>query len=245
MLDKRRLALIFAASVASGVLIGTATELIVAKWKQRHEEACYDETDEDSGYYLYDDEDEDGDGYYLYDEEDDAPVIPKGVNVVDDVVDKVVNDKMFVKPDISKMIDYTKYSDTAKTYGAKDSEPAHIVMPDDEDAPEAYDDDRFELIDEQEFVKEVGNLNGYVSATGTYFVQDKVLAGWNEDLVEKDISNTVGWRAIAMFDEPDVRAVYVKNHELKVLYEIVRSDDSMESAIEESVKMEISEVQEK
>lgn len=241
MLDKRRLALIFAASVVSGALIGTATELIVTKWKQRHEEACYDETDEDwsdenGGYYLYDDEDED---------EDDSLVIPKGVNVVDDVVDKVVNDKMFVKPDISKMIDYTKYSDVAKTYGAKDPEPAHIVMPDDEDAPEAYDDDRFELIDEQEFVKEVGNLNGYVSATGTYFVQDKVLAGWNEDLVEKDISNTVGWRAIAMFDEPDVKAVYVKNHELKVLYEIVRSDDTMESAIEESVKMEISEVQEK
>lgn len=235
MLDKRKLALIFAASLVSGVVIGTVTEIAIAKWNKRHEEACYGDLE---------DEWEDDDGYYSYDEEP-SPEIPEGVNMVNDVVDKVVNDKMFVKPDISKMIDYTKYSDAARKYGAEDVNFANVVMPDDEDAPEAYDDDRFELIDEQEFVKEVGNLNGYVSATGTYFVQDRVLAGWNEDLVEKDISNTVGWRAVRMFDEPDVKAVYVKNHELKVLYEIVRSDDTMESAIEESMKMEISEVQEK
>lgn len=234
MLDKRKLALIFAASLASGLVIGTVTELVITKWNKRHEEACYGD--------LEDDDWEDDDGYYSYDEEEAFPEVPEGVN---EIVDKVVNDKMFVKPDITKMIDYTKYSDTARKYGAEDTNFANVVMPDDEDAPEAYDDDRFELIDEREFVKEIGNLNGYVSATGTYFVQDKVLAGWNEDLVEKDISNTVGWRAIRMFDEPDVKAVYVKNHDLKVLYEIVRSDDTMASAIEESVKMEISEVQEK
>jgi hypothetical protein len=235
MLDKRKMALIFAAALASGLVIGTATELAIAKWKERHEEACPDDEDWD----------EEDDGYYSYDEEDlTSPEIPEGVNVVSDVVDKVVNDKMFVKPDISKMIDYTKYSDAAKRYGESESEPAKIVMPDDEDAPEAYDDDRFELIDEQEFVREVGNLNGFVSATGTYFVQDKVLAGWNEDLREKDISTTVGWRAIRMFDEPDVKAVYVRNNDLKVLYEIVRGEDTMESAIQESLKMDISEIQE-
>lgn len=236
MLDKRKLALIFAAAVASGLVVGTVTELAIAKWKKCHDEACTDDGEPD--------EDWEEDGYYSYDMEASSPEIPEGVNMVGDIVDKVVNDKMFVKPDISKMIDYTKYSDIARGYGESESEPAKIVMPDDEDAPEAYDDDRFELIDEQEFVREVGNLNGFVSATGTYFVQDKALAGWNEDLKEKDISNTVGWRAIRMFDEPDVKAVYVRNNDLKVLYEIVRGEDTMESAIQESLKMDISEIQE-
>lgn len=235
MLDKRKLALIFAGSVAAGVAIGTVTEIALAKWRKLREEACYGEgLDEE----MFDSDDDEGD----------LPDIPEGVNVVDavagDLVDKVVNGQMFVKPDISKMVDYTKYSDIAKRYSDDETKAGKIVMPDDEDAPEAYDDDRFELIDEAEFVKEIGNLDGYVSATGTYFVQDRVLAGWNEDLVEKDISNTVGWRAISMFDSPDVKAVYVRNHELKVLYEIVRCDETMESAIEESIKMDISEVQE-
>lgn len=221
-------------AIGAGVAIGFAVDRIFAK----KDEACPEELED--GWWE--------DAF----EEDPVLPIPEGVNVIDmvadtadDLVDKVVNDKMFMKPDISKVIDYTKYSDISRTYGnQKEINFDEIVMPSDDDAPDAFDDDRFEIIDEAEFVKEIGNGSGYVSATGTYFVQDRILAGWNDDLSEKDISNTIGWRAVSMFDSPDVRAVYVRNSQLKVLYEIVRSDDSMESAIHETLFEEVAEIQE-
>ena len=170
-----------------------------------------------------------GDGY----EDLPLPEIPEGVNVVSER--KVVEDKLFVKPDISKMKDYTKYYDSAKNYSNAGKAKAEEAQ----DAPEnELEDPRFELIDEQEFVKGIGNEDGYVTASSTYFTQDKVLAGWNEDLLERDIQNTVGWRAIRMFDSNDVKAVYVRNSELKVLYEIVRCDDLMEEVLQENLKIE-------
>lgn len=174
----------------------------------------------------------------------DFPPIPEGVNEVGDIADKVVNDELFKKPDISRMVDYTKYSDPGKNLNDVKIEKDRVVVPDDTDSPEDLDDDRFEIIDEKEFVKAVGNGDGWAEATGTYFTQDRILAGWNDDLEEKDVSNTVGWRAIHMFDDQDVKAVYVRNVQLKVLYEIVRSDNPMEQAIQDAIADHISEVQE-
>lgn len=161
---------------------------------------------------------------------DRLPPIPEGVNEITRQ-EKVVEDRLFSKPDISKLVDYTKYSDKAKAYSAdKDGDVVPVEFPDDTDAPEA-DDPRMEIIDEQEFMKATGNMDGYVSVTCGYFTQDGILAGWDEDMDEKDIGETVGWRAVRMFDSPDVKAVYVRNTHLKVLYEVVRYDDAYEEVL--------------
>ena len=161
---------------------------------------------------------------------DRLPPIPEGVNEIAKQ-EKVVEDRLFSKPDISKLVDYTKYSDKAKAYSAdKDGDVPPNEFPDDADAPEA-DDPRMEIIDEQEFMKATGNMDGYVSVTCGYFTQDGILAGWDEDMDEKDIGETVGWRAVRMFDSPDVKAVYVRNTHLKVLYEVVRYDDAYEEVL--------------
>lgn len=165
------------------------------------------------------------------DDEGRFPEIPEGVNEIQE--DRVIEDRIFAKPDITKLIDYTKYSDKAGIYkgGDEDGDVPPKEFPDDSEAPEALDDPRMEIIDEAEFMKATGNMDGYVSVTCGYFTHDKILAGWDEAMEEKDIGETVGWRAVKMFDSPDVKAVYVRNTHLKVLYEIIRYDDTYEEVL--------------
>lgn len=189
-------------------------------------------------------------------DEDFSLPFPEGVNIVEsgdpdsqnkvDKVDKIVNDEIFVKPDIAKMRDYTKYANApGKHAKSLDPEEGEEISEDGgEMVVDVLDDDRFEIISEQEFVHEVGNENGYVSATGTYFTQDGILAGWNDDLVEKDILNTVGMKAISAFDQQSTKAVYVRNVQLKVLYEIVRCDDPMEDVLRENEEASVDAIQE-
>lgn len=153
--------------------------------------------------------------------------IPEGVNLVEDLNKKMDEEakKLFVKPDLNQYVDYTRYQDLTKNYNNAD-------IP--KDVPEEPDSDVIHIIDESEFVKETGNEDGYVSVTASYFTQEKLLAGWNEDLVEREPSETVGTKAIEMFDDPSVKAVYVRNDILKVLYEIVRCDDPYEQALAEA-----------
>ncbi len=156
-------------------------------------------------------------------EEYDLPDIPDGVNEVEDLKSKMDNEtnKLFVKPDLNNYIDYTKYQDLTKNYST--------------DVPKEEPVEEFiHVIDEEEFVKETGNEDGYVSVTASYFTQEKILAGWNDDLIEREPSETVGEKSLELFDDPSVKAVYVRNDSLKVLYEIVRCDDSYESALMEA-----------
>lgn len=126
---------------------------------------------------------------------------------------------IFEKPNLEDLVDYTKYSKEYRNGHAVDAKWDEVQE----------DSDIFEIIDKDEFVKGMGNEDGYVTVTGTYFVPDDVLAGWNSELEPKNVSETVGERAIStMRDDPAVGAVYVRNHRLKVLYEIVRCDSPME-----------------
>lgn len=131
----------------------------------------------------------------------------------------------FEKPDISNLTDYTKFFRGSGSDG--DGDRAAAKMEGEE--VEEKDASVFEIISEEEFVAAAGNPDGYVTATGTYFVEDGILAGWNESLEPKEVGKTVGSAAIGKFaDDPDVDAVYVRNTALKVLYEVVRGEGSYE-----------------
>lgn len=176
-----------------------------------------------SDKFIFSKKENDEDGMEEEYEEYDLPDIPEGVNEVDDLNRKMDEEasKLFVKPDLNKYIDYTKYQDLTKNYSTDVPKEEMVESP-------------IHIIDEEEFVKETGNEDGYVSVTASYFTQEKILAGWNDDLIEREPSETVGEKSLEQFDDPSVKAVYVRNDSLKVLYEIVRCDDSYESALMEA-----------
>lgn len=199
------------ASLAIGVGVGLLVDFISRKRAEKGE-AC---TDEDWWEDAYD-KDDDGDSY-----PETYPPVPEGVNELPP--ESRQTSDLFVKPDISKAVDYSRFHEK-RNAAAQGLE----VAVEEEKDPSVY-----EVIDEAEFVKESGNGDGYATVTGTYFTQDRILAGWNEDLDEKSVAETVGSEAISRFDDPEVRAVYVRNARTKVLFEVIRSDDPYEEAVAE------------
>lgn len=126
----------------------------------------------------------------------------------------------FRKPDISELIDYTKFYESATGKEAGDG-----GQDEDGDVPThqfAEQPSVFEIISEDEFIAATGNDDGYVTATGTFFPESRVLAGWNDKAEPKEVKETIGEEAAAMFEDETVGAVYVRNTALKVLYEVIR-----------------------
>ena len=164
------------------------------------------------------------------------PDIPEGVNEEDDsdevpfdYVDRIVSEK-YEKPDI---VDYTKYSKVVASVLDGMTETADG----DGDHPieEFEENPACTIISEKEYLDTVSK---FAKADATYFTKDKILAGWNEDLISRDISSTVGQKAIKAFDDPSVMSVYVRNTDLKVDYEIVRCDDLFDDVVQETVETE-------
>lgn len=134
----------------------------------------------------------------------------------------------FSKPDISELIDYTKFSHKDEEVVSENGKAVTDEDPQEVNAPTV-----FEIISVDEFLKGTGNGDGYTSVVGTWFPQDGVLAGWNEQMEEKDPRSTIGEEAIAMFDDPEVDLVYVRNTHLKVLFEIMKSNYSFDEVVDE------------
>lgn len=160
--------------------------------------------------------------------ETDFPDIPEGVNEEDvnkekaiEYTDKIVSCK-YTKPDI---VDYTKYSALVESVMADMSESEETAK---EELPE---NPACSLISEAEYLAMDGH---FAKADATYFTKDQILAGWNEDLIVRDIPTTVGWKAIKMFEDPSVKSVYVRNTDLNVDYEIVRCDDLFDDVVQET-----------
>ena len=193
-------------SLAAGVAAGFAADRIIS-WKTAGD--AWDALEEYSG------------------EEGEWPDIPDGVNeesgwveITEDPYGRSprVQESMYSKPDLSKLVDYTGFS-------KKDGDGGEH---------KAADLPGVEIISEEEFVRGTGNLDGYVSVTGTWFAGECVLAGWDSDLDIKDPAATVGEKAVEMFEDPEIKAVYVRNDVLKVLFEIVRSEEAYDLAVEEA-----------
>lgn len=67
-----------------------------------------------------------------------------------------------------------------------------------------------------------GQADGYEPYSYTYYA-DGVLEDDNGDqMTEEEIVRTVGWKALALFDNPNTWSVYVRNDKLKAEYEICR-----------------------
>lgn len=67
-----------------------------------------------------------------------------------------------------------------------------------------------------------GQTDGYEPYSYTYYA-DGVLEDDNGDqMTEEEIVRTVGWKALALFDNPNTWSVYVRNDKLKAEYEICR-----------------------
>ena len=179
-------------------------------------------------------EDEETDAYEEH-EYTTYPDIPEGVNQlepmeVDDepefLGDRTISAK-YEKPDI---VDYTRYSKLVEEIISKNDEKVEEAAEEKEEENPACS-----FITEKEYLDTVG---GFAKADATYFTVDKILAGWNEDLVIRDIPSTVGWKAIHAFDDPSVKSVYVRNSELEVDYEIVRCDDLFDEVVQEAIASE-------
>lgn len=182
-------------SCASGVAAGVAYEMI-------HKEADSDIPLEDYPLYA-------GNGRYVRDGEE-------AEDVVEETAPSFAQPKagsVFEKPGLEDMVDYTKYYSSPKA-------GAHAAEETDEKGK--VDHSVFEIISEAEFVSATGNPDGYVTATGTYFPESRILSGWNDKAEPKDVKTTIGEEAVMRFEDEDVEAVYVRNTALKVLYEVVR-----------------------
>lgn len=159
--------------------------------------------------------DEDAGLFYDFPESEEIVEERKYVRIPENINEEKSISTAFKKPDI---VDYTKYSKAANSDEQPTaSEPAYVAS----------------VISEEEFIKASGNLDGYVTVTGTWFSKDRILAGWDENLEKKDAEDTIGRDAVKLLDD-GASAVYVKNEKSKVLFEIVSSGYAYEEALPES-----------
>lgn len=77
--------------------------------------------------------------------------------------------------------------------------------------------------------------DGWEKLCATYFVPDRVLAGFGNELKKQDVETTVGSEMLKPFEDQTeiVDSVYVANPRKKTAYEIVRSDDDYATAYSE------------
>lgn len=128
----------------------------------------------------------------------------------------------YAKPDIT---DYTKFFQNSY-------EGEHVEAPSDgEDSPNE-DAPNCSIVGEEDYM--ATDIPGYAKADGTYFVKDKILAGWNDKLTKQDIDSTIGREAVLKLEDPDISTVYVRNATIKVDYQITKSDASYEEAVAEA-----------
>ena len=201
--------LVYASCLAFGVVIGVVTAEIVKHVNKDKVEKAKDEAIEKVEETL------ERHGAHIREMKDEYEELRKSVSYSND--DKVVGTD-FHKPDLKEIIDYTKFSRKGEKVVAENGQPVDSDEPQEVDAPSV-----FEIITEAEFLKGTGNQDGYTSVVGTWYPEAKILTGWNEEEDEKDPRATIGEEALAKFDDPSVKAVYVRNTHLKVLFEIVRA----------------------
>ena len=138
--------------------------------------------------------------------------------------EKVITAEGYSKPPIT---DYTRF------FKVEDEEGEIVVAEENDevsDIPEKVDEPMI-LISEEEYMDVT--LPGYAKADGTFFAADGVLAGWNDKLLVQDPTDTIGLMALDILKEGVDGTVYVRNPELKVDYQITRSDDTYESALDD------------
>jgi hypothetical protein len=198
------------ACVCSGIAVGVLVEAVKAARGKRQDNGLSEDVSD-----------------YLADHKRHIQEVEREYRTLEETMERKVGAD-FSKPDISELVDYTKFSSPVEKVLTENGKPVSETEPQNVNAPSV-----FEIISVEEFLKGTGNDDGYTSVVGTWFQNDGVLAGWNEQMEEKDPRSTIGEEALAILEDPDIKAVYVKNTHLKVLFEILKSDDSIEDVIRE------------
>lgn len=88
-----------------------------------------------------------------------------------------------------------------------------------------------ELIYAQDYTEEQDNGEKYDGIELLWFKDDHLATEAEMELL--DVATTIGWDAIAQFDKTGLSTIYVRNHRLKVDYEVFKYDGTYEELLAE------------
>lgn len=88
-----------------------------------------------------------------------------------------------------------------------------------------------ELIYAQDYTEEQDNGEKYDGIELLWFKDDRLATEAEMELL--DVATTIGWDAIAQFDKTGLSTIYVRNHRLKVDYEVFKYDGTYEELLAE------------
>lgn len=88
-----------------------------------------------------------------------------------------------------------------------------------------------ELIYAQDYTEEQDNGEKYDGIELLWFKDDRLATDAEMELL--DVATTIGWDAIAQFDKTGLSTIYVRNHRLKVDYEVFKYDGTYEELLAE------------
>ena len=88
-----------------------------------------------------------------------------------------------------------------------------------------------ELIYAQDYTEEQDNGEKYDGIELLWFKDERLATDAEMELL--DVATTIGWDAIAQFDKTGLSTIYVRNHRLKVDYEVFKYDGTYEELLAE------------
>ena len=88
-----------------------------------------------------------------------------------------------------------------------------------------------ELIYAQDYGTEQDTGETYDCVELMWFKDERLATEAEMELL--DVATTIGWDAIAQFDKTGLNTIYVRNHRLKIDYEVFKYDDTYEELLAE------------
>ena len=88
-----------------------------------------------------------------------------------------------------------------------------------------------ELIYAQDYGAEQDTGETYDCVELMWFKDERLATEAEMELL--DVATTIGWDAIAQFDKTGLNTIYVRNHRLKIDYEVFKYDDTYEELLAE------------
>lgn len=88
-----------------------------------------------------------------------------------------------------------------------------------------------ELIYAQDYGTEQDTGETYGCVELMWFKDERLATEAEMELL--DVATTIGWDAIAQFDKTGLNTIYVRNHRLKIDYEVFKYDDTYEELLAE------------
>lgn len=90
---------------------------------------------------------------------------------------------------------------------------------------------QYELIYAQDYGAEQDTGETYDCVELMWFKDERLATEAEMEIL--DVATTIGWDAIAQFDKTGLNTIYVRNHRLKIDYEVFKYDDTYEELLAE------------